>query len=45
MNNKKEMIDKKLEALDSIFGLLNDLTLEQRKRFDDSVSRKPMVKK
>jgi len=41
MSEKRTIeIEEKLRALEDISGLLDDLTPEQRKRFDEAVSRR-----
>lgn len=35
---------EKLNALDAVFGMLNELTPEQRETFEEAVKRRPLFK-
>lgn len=35
---------EKLDALESVFGMLNELTPEQREAFEEAVKRRPFFK-
>jgi hypothetical protein len=39
-----ERIIEKLNALESVFGMLNELTPEQRESFEKAVKRRPLFK-
>lgn len=42
--SKSASILEKLEALESVFGMLNELTPEQREVFDEAVKRRPLFR-
>jgi hypothetical protein len=44
-HDEDDEIDEKLDALEDIFGLLDDLTPEQRERFDEIIERQKVKKK
>ncbi len=41
LEEKKRIIEK-LAALDAVFGMLNELILEQKEAFEEAVKRRPL---
>ena len=41
---KNDEIERKIKAIDSVSGMLNDLTEEERTTFEDAIKRRPFFK-